>query len=118
MLRELYTNAQFAFIGGSLFQSNGGHNIIEPAFERCPFIVGPYMYNFQDILKLFTNEDACIQIDKNLDVLSAFKDLLNNNTLRENMSSKAFKICSENKGSTKKQCSGIIEMINKKEVIS
>ena len=118
MLRELYTKAQFAFIGGSLFQSNGGHNIIEPAFERCPFIVGPYMYNFQDILKLFTNEDACIQIDKNLDVLSAFKDLLNNNTLRENMSSKAFKICSENKGSTKKQSSGIIEMINKKEVIS
>ena len=76
------------------------------------------MYNFQDILKLFTNEDACIQIDKNLDVLSAFKDLLNNNTLRENMSAKAFKICSENEGSTKKQCSGIIEMINKKEVIS
>ena len=118
MLRALYSKAQFAFIGGSLFQSNGGHNIIEPAFEGCPFIVGPHMHNFQDILKLFVDEDACLQIDKNLDVLSGFKDLLNNNSLRENMSSKAFEICLKNKGSTDKQCSGIIEMINKKEVIS
>ena len=118
MLRALYSKAQFAFIGGSLFQSNGGHNIIEPAFERCPFIVGPHMHNFQDILKLFVDEDACLQIDKNLDVLSGFKDLLNNNSLRENMSSKAFEICLKNKGSTDKQCTGIIEMINKKEVIS
>ena len=118
MLRELYSKAQFAFVGGSLFQSNGGHNIIEPAFERCPFIVGPHMHNFQDILKLFVDEDACLQIDKNLDVLSGFKDLLNNNGLRENMSSKAFEICLKNKGSTDKQCTGIIEMINIKEVIS
>ncbi|MDB2482476.1 hypothetical protein N9X10_03320, partial [Gammaproteobacteria bacterium] len=118
MLRELYSKAQFAFVGGSLFHSNGGHNIIEPAFERCPFIVGPHMHNFQDILKLFVDEDACLQIDKNLDVLSGFKDLLNNNGLRENMSSKAFEICLKNKGSTDKQCSGIIEMINIKEVIS
>lgn len=118
MLRELYSKAQFAFIGGSLFQSNGGHNIIEPAFEGCPFIVGPYMHNFQDILKLFVDEDACLQIDKNLDVLSGFKDLLNNNGLRENMSSKAFEICLKNKGSTDKQYKGIIEMINIKEVIS
>ena len=118
MLRELYSKAQFAFVGGSLFQSNGGHNIIEPAFERCPFIVGPHMHNFQDILKLFVDEDACLQIDNNLDVLSGFKDLLNNNGLRENMSSKAFEICLKNKGSTDKQCTGIIEMINIKEVIS
>ena len=118
MLRELYSKAQFAFVGGSLFQSNGGHNIIEPAFERCPFVVGPHMHNFQDILKLFVDEDACLQIDKNLDVLSGFKDLLNNNGLRENMSSKAFEICLKNKGSTDKQCTGIIEMINIKEVIS
>jgi hypothetical protein len=34
------------------------------------------------------------------------------------MSSKAFEICLKNKGSTDKQCSGIIEMINIKEVIS
>jgi hypothetical protein len=59
-----------------------------------------------------------LQIDKNLDVLSGFKDLLNNNGLRENMSSKAFEICLKNKGSTDKQCTGIIEMINIKEVIS
>ena len=76
------------------------------------------MHNFQDILKLFVDEDACLQIDKNLDVLSGFKDLLNNNGLRENMSSKAFEICLKNKGSTDKQCTGIIKMINKKEVIS
>ena len=43
LLRDLYSMATLAFVGGSLFKEYGGHNIIESASEKCPFIVGPFM---------------------------------------------------------------------------
>ena len=117
MLKSLYSKAQFAFIGGSLFKENGGHNIIEAASENCPFVIGPYMYNFHDVLELFSKNNACLQVSKDLNVLDAFKDLLNNQTLRENMSANALEICIKNQGSIDKQCMGILEKLNK-EVIT
>ena len=50
VLKDLYSISTIAFIGGSLFKEYGGHNIIESAAQRCPFVVGPYMKNFEDIL--------------------------------------------------------------------
>jgi len=117
MLKSLYSKAQFAFIGGSLFKENGGHNIIEAASENCPFVIGPFMYNFHDVLELFSKNNACLQVSKDLNVLDAFKDLLNNQTLRENMSANALEICIKNQGSIDKQCMGILEKLNK-EVIT
>ena len=52
-LDYLYKLSKVSFIGGSLFSKYGGHNIIEAAFNESPFIVGPYMKNFEDVLNLF-----------------------------------------------------------------
>jgi 3-deoxy-D-manno-octulosonic-acid transferase len=111
MLRELYSKAFFTFIGGSLFKENGGHNIIEAAVEKCPFIVGPHMYNFDDVLNLFLKEKACFQLNDSSDMFDAFKNLINSDTLRENISSKALDICINNQGSIDRQCKGILEKI-------
>ena len=111
MLRELYSKAFFTFIGGSLFKENGGHNIIEAAVEKCPFIVGPHMYNFDDVLDLFLKEKACFQLNDSSDMFDAFKNLINSDTLRENISSKALDICLNNQGSIDRQCKGILEKI-------
>ena len=62
-LDSLYDFAEIAFIGGSLFKKYGGHNLIEAAKNKCAIIVGPYMKNFEDILNLFKNENACVQIE-------------------------------------------------------
>ena len=50
-LDSLYDFAEIAFIGGSLFNKYGGHNLIEAAKNKCAIIVGPYMKNFEDILQ-------------------------------------------------------------------
>ena len=112
LLNSLYQMADIAFIGGSLLSKYGGHNIIEPASNECAFIVGPYMRNFQDILNLFTDQNACMQIKSPVELISAYKELLNNNEFRINMIDNASKVVSDNSGSSEKQYRYINEIIN------
>ena len=111
MMRELYSKASIAFIGGSLFKEYGGHNIIEAAVEKCPFIVGPHMHNFEDIVNLFTEKNSCIKLGHKKDILNAFQTLLNDSELRDGMISRALNICTDNKGSSGKQYTKILNTI-------
>src|SRR5712692_1235652 len=56
-LASLYELGDVAFVGGSLVP-RGGHNIIEPARQGVPVIVGNHTENFRDIVGLFQNLDA------------------------------------------------------------
>jgi 3-deoxy-D-manno-octulosonic-acid transferase len=47
-LLAFYAAADVAFVGGSL-QPVGGHNLLEPAALGVPAVVGPHMFNFEDI---------------------------------------------------------------------
>ena len=111
LLNSLYKLANVAFIGGSLLNKYGGHNIIEPASNKCAFIVGPYMRNFKDILGLFKDQHACMEINDSDELFNAYKELLNNNELRVNMIDNASMVVSNNSGSSEKQYKYIIEII-------
>ena len=111
LLNSLYKLANVAFIGGSLLNKYGGHNIIEPASNKCAFIVGPYMRNFKDILGLFKDQDACMEINNSDELFNAYKELLNNNELRINMIDNASMVVSNNSGSSEKQYKYIYEII-------
>ncbi len=111
LLNSLYKLANVAFIGGSLLNKYGGHNIIEPASNKCAFIVGPYMRNFKDILGLFKDQHACMEINNSDELFNAYKELLNNNELRVNMIDNAAMVVSNNSGSSEKQYKYIIEII-------
>ena len=111
LLNSLYKLANVAFIGGSLLNKYGGHNIIEPASNKCAFIVGPYMRNFKDILDLFKDQHACMEINNSDELFNAYKELLNNNELRVNMIDNASMVVSNNSGSSEKQYKYIIEII-------
>ena len=112
LLNILYKRAKVSFIGGSLFSKYGGHNIIEPAFHKSPFIVGPHMKNFEDVLSLFLKKDACIQLKSPEQLHDAFKKLLNNDELRTHMIDNAIRVVSENKGSSNQQYKYIKHLIN------
>ena len=45
-LASLYSQATFAFIGGSL-RPFGGHSPLEPAAAGCPVLFGPHMHHFE-----------------------------------------------------------------------
>ena len=112
LLNILYKRAKVSFIGGSLFSKYGGHNIIEPAFNKSPFIVGPHMKNFEDVLSLFLKKDACIQLKSPEQLHDALKKLLNNDELRTHMIDNAIRVVSENKGSSNQQYKYIKHLIN------
>jgi 3-deoxy-D-manno-octulosonic-acid transferase len=111
LLRDLYSMATLAFIGGSLFKEYGGHNIIEPASEKCPFIVGPFIKNFLDIVNEFKHHDACFQIHDEKELLNSSRTLLNDDELRDDMSTRAAEVCLKGQGSLQKQCNTILKII-------
>jgi 3-deoxy-D-manno-octulosonic-acid transferase len=45
-----YSQAEFAFVGGSLVRQ-GGHNPIEPAIHGVPVLFGPHMEDFSEIAR-------------------------------------------------------------------
>lgn len=112
LLNSLYKKSKASFIGGSLFSKYGGHNIIEAASNKSPFIVGPYMKNFEDILNLFLEREACLQLQHPNDLCEAYKKLLKNDELRSHIIDNALKVVSENKGSSNKQYKHIKNLIN------
>ena len=56
-LASLYRIAAAAFIGGTLVPT-GGHNPLEPALFGTPTVVGPSMFNFQEMADSFDQADA------------------------------------------------------------
>ena len=111
LMKEIYSLSSVTLVGGSLLKNYGGHNIIEAAAEKCAFIVGPYMKNFEDILAEFLKNGSCIQLNNDLKIFKAFKDLLTNDELRDDMVMMALDVCINNTGSTKKQYNTILETI-------
>ena len=111
LLKDLYSISTIAFVWGSLLKQYGGHNIIESAAQRCPFVVGPYMKNFEDILEKFKKIKGCIQVNSKKDLVNAFKTLLSDKQLRDDMSTKAVEVCMESQGSSAEQCTTILKII-------
>ena len=111
-LNKLYSIADLAFVGGSMFKETGGHNIIEPAANMCPFIFGPYIYNFEDISQMFLSENACIQISNEDDLYIAAKKILSSSEFSSQLVSNAISVVKSNKGSVDKQSSAIIRILN------
>mgnify|MGYP000621214628 CR=1 FL=1 len=68
-------------------------------------------HNFEDIVDLFSKNNSCIQLDQKKDIFNAFKTLLNDSKLRDDMAISALNICTDNKGSTKKQYTKILNTI-------
>lgn len=56
-LAALYRIADAAFIGGTLVPT-GGHNPLEAAVFATPTVVGPSMFNFQEIAAHFDEDEA------------------------------------------------------------
>ena len=111
-LNNLYKMANIAFIGGSLSKSYGGHNIIEASANQCPFIIGPHMKNFEDVVDQYIRQSGCIQLKDASELYDAFIRLLNNDELKVNMIDNSLKVFENNQGSLEKQYNYINKLLN------
>ena len=74
-LMTLYSAADITFVGGSLIE-RGGHNPLEPAVLSKPVLMGPYVYNFHQIVNTMEQELALQVVSGAEELQQALAELL------------------------------------------
>lgn len=96
-----YAAADVAFVGGSLTKV-GGHNMLEPASLGVPVIMGPYVFNFQEISQLLLDEDAAWKVNVASELSDRVNCLLDDANLRHNTGERGRNIVLKNRGNVEK----------------
>ena len=101
-LKMLYAAADIAFVGGSLFSTLGGHNILEPAAMGVPVMFGAYMSNFKAIETDILAADAAIQCQNEAALVKMLLKLYQQPKLRQQLTNNATNFLKHNQGSIEK----------------
>ena len=111
-LGRFYSLADVVFIGGSLV-SHGGHNILEPAAQGKPIIVGPHMFNFKDIYALLSNREACATVRDQETLTATLMEILSDAELSAAMSRNSRTVIEENRGAAQKNTVELQQLLEK-----
>ena len=98
-LFDLYGLADVATVGGT-FVDVGGHNPIEPAAYGLPILVGPYQYNFSEVMLDFEKHGGLKTVKNPGDLHDVVDSLLSSKEKRQVMGEAALRTIEKNKGST------------------
>ena len=102
-LRTLYTIANIAFVGGSLFdrgKRKGGHNLMEPAVVGIPVLFGPYNLSFKDTVQKLLAAEGGIQVSDEEQLSEELDGLLTDEHRSRRMGQCARDVILRNKGVT------------------
>jgi 3-deoxy-D-manno-octulosonic-acid transferase len=97
-----YALSQVCFVGGSLNEPGGGHNILEPIALNVPTVLGKNYFNFQTIVDEFVAVDGVKVVNDAQQAAEILIELLNNHSAAEQLNQHAQKIMLQNKGSLAK----------------
>lgn len=74
-LERLYALSDLAFVGGSLV-AHGGQNVLEPAAQGVPVLVGPHVHNFRQEVALLVECGACRKVADGRQLAEVLGELL------------------------------------------
>jgi len=97
-----YALSQVCYVGGSLNEPGGGHNILEPIALNVPTILGKNYFNFQTIVDEFLEAQAVEVVENAQQAATTLLELLNNLEKAESLNTAAQKIMQQNQGSLAK----------------
>ncbi len=97
-LLTFYAASDIAFVGGSLIDTVGGHNLLEPAVLARAILVGPHNFNAPDIAQLMLERGAARQVDSAEQLAAGVLELAANPALRAEMGARGSAIVAENRG--------------------
>lgn len=116
-LRAAYRLADVAFVGGSLIP-HGGQSVLEPAAAGKAIVTGPYTFNFEAVINAFRDRDAIIQMAGSSEMSVLEKELshqivrlLNDDSLRERMGTRAKDAVNENRGAAAKTVEQLLGLL-------
>ena len=96
-LAKLYSISDVAFLGGS-FSKTGGHNPLEAAIFDIPVVSGPSVFNFKDIYKFLTNDQAAFVVQTDIELFEILNKLFTNKSFYQIASQSCQKVFSSNSG--------------------
>lgn len=97
-----YALSQACFVGGSLNEPGGGHNILEPMVLDVPTVIGPRYFNFQAIVDEFLQANA-VKVGQTVDeVVALLVRCLEDQDFAQLLSQHAVEVLNRNKGSLQK----------------
>ncbi len=92
-----YAASDIAFVGGSLVPI-GGHNLLEPAALGVPIIIGPHMFNAQEIADSFVNHSACRMVADAAELTATVVELLESVDKARELGTNGLNILNNNRG--------------------
>jgi len=96
-----YAASDIAFVGGSLVPV-GGHNLLEPAALGVPILIGPHVFNAQEIVDDFLSNAACRMIADPQELVANVDDLLTSVDKARELGTNGLKILNSNRGAVKR----------------
>jgi 3-deoxy-D-manno-octulosonic-acid transferase len=97
-----YALSQACYVGGSLNEPGGGHNILEPIALNVPTVLGKNYFNFQTIVDEFVQSDAVAVVHNAQQAAEVLLELLQDQVKAENLNAAAQQIMQLNTGSLAK----------------
>lgn len=97
-----YALSQACYVGGSLNEPGGGHNILEPIALNVPTVLGKNYFNFQTIVDEFVQADAVAVVQDAQQSTDVLLELLQDQVKAENLNAAAQQIMQLNTGSLAK----------------
>ncbi|MBF7690609.1 3-deoxy-D-manno-octulosonic acid transferase [Acinetobacter sp. FNA3] len=94
-----YALSQVTYVGGSLNEPGGGHNILEPIAVNVATILGKNYFNFQTLVDEFVSHHAIQVVNSPEEAADVLYRLLENTQQRQEMVKQANKILKKNQGS-------------------
>jgi 3-deoxy-D-manno-octulosonic-acid transferase len=116
-LMNFFAISDIAFIGGTLADDVGGHNVLEPAAFALPVVVGPFYYKNTDIVEQMEKAGALEVVESKLELKEFIELLLESKERRVIMGSQAYKIVTENRKILKTVTDKLNEFIVKESKI-
>ncbi|MEE9591344.1 MAG: 3-deoxy-D-manno-octulosonic acid transferase [Thermodesulfobacteriota bacterium] len=101
-LGRFYGIADIVFVGGSLVEGVGGHNLLEPAIYRRPVVYGPYLGNWLYVAEMLERSEGGIRVADGEALFDKITRLLSDPDLAEGLGEAAYKVACENRGATEK----------------
>lgn len=97
-----YALSQACFVGGSLNEPGGGHNILEPIALNVATTIGKNYINFQTIVDQFVAVNALQVVNSAVEAVQVLLELLFNPDLAAQYSANAAQIMQQNQGALAK----------------
>lgn len=103
--------AAIGFVGGSLFSSRGGQNMIEPAAYGAAVCFGPNTQNFRDVVAMLLGADAAVRVNSGAELTEFVRRCLEEVDYAETLGRSAMAVVKAQQGATQRTWGSIEHLL-------